>query len=475
MEIQSFTPPPPPPPPAPKPAAPVELKAPEKPRTLTTPLDGTAFSQPGGLAESWGDVPELEDLGLDEPLPDLNEVYQAVFNYPADETGQATWGARMQEMQAAGFDAGQIRTMIEGEVRAAAGKPAAGAGSTGNGVAWPKGADPSLVPASGGMSQLLGIKDDREFVHQAIKQILGHEEVDDEKRRRAGEDPEWAKHVAWLESCTPDNLKVLKDLQTRMPPEEARKELIKAFVNSDEFKGQVGNQQANLREGMPVTLQYPDENGQLQEMPFLWHSQNTLMAGGDVAKYYGGDGLPLDKPMGFKDVMRFAENHVCNGTSPFELGKVASTSQAAKDLQKTAGDLYGFFWGYPSKPPGDGQTLDFLQQKRSEIRQAVAADPSLQSNALETMRVLDAVIGAGSVVKDHGATTFLKSVPGAKVGWYANGDPTGQPLPVDEQTVPKGDKPRYAEIMQHYARQTYDEGIQDPNSYVSRTRNYWLT
>jgi hypothetical protein len=318
------------------------------------------------------------------------------------------------------------------------------------------------------------LPNDQDFVKTAINALLTPlEAVTPEDRKLAAEgNKDKAAWIQWQESRVGDNVKILQELETRMPKDQARQELVKSFLASPEAKVRLGEKVASLHEGNPILISI---NG--RDVPFLWRSQTTLGAAGDRARYYSGADLPLDGPLGFKDGMHFLEEFFDNGTSALDITdrKYLGNSPNAAKVAQVGNDLYGYFWGWNGGENKDpSQVVAYLTQQRETLQALVVDDPVLKEKTSRALTVLEAGIDFARKTGHGGTAEFLKSLPGAKEGWYKNGDPTGQPVAIDPVTVPVTNRPRYADIMDHYATSYYEAALKDPRSPTSQLVASWL-
>lgn len=329
------------------------------------------------------------------------------------------------------------------------------------------------VPANG--SRLVAVEGDQAFVEACFREMFGHPVATPEEIAAAKADPgsEQSKNVLWRASLVQDNLAHLKSFMAEgKTPEQARRTLIEGLMQTDEFKQFAGVRANQMDLGLPIQLVGPGG----APLPFLWRSQATFQSRGDRAFYYGDDGLPLDRPLTFDEGNRFLENFFCNGTSAYDMMDTRlATTPAQAALAKLGEELYGAYWG---RKDGDdqGKWTTFLAEKKGQLDDLVAAHPDLAPRAAETQAVLAAGVAFTARVKAEGRTPFLQSVPGAKTGFYMT-EPKGlNPRgPVDERVVPNDDElPRYAQIGNYYARQTYDQQAHDPRSPVGSWVASWL-
>jgi hypothetical protein len=337
------------------------------------------------------------------------------------------------------------------------------------------------APAASGKEALLAIKDDDAFIKAAFQAII---------KRSPGENS--------------DHLKNLKIMMERdgMSRDQARMEVLKAFVNSDEAKIKVGAMNPAI--GIPIKLVVGGK-----DMPFLWQSQpnNDDRRLDDVAATYGGGRLPLDQPLGFEDgITAFLTNF----SNP--LGSLAATSPAAEKLSAIAGMMGGsdFYYGYPgdnypartiekfpeltpnlqldgdnpyNKFKGKPEMMKYLETRLEQVNTLSAQlDPAVDGQAAidaarQTQMALEATVEFARKTQGGGQEVLVKSEPGARVGWFADKDPA-RPLDTSEATIPKDyvnkDHPRYAQIGIYYQLKSYEEALKDPNSAVNRVRDYWL-
>jgi hypothetical protein len=242
-------------------------------------------------------------------------------------------------------------------------------------------------------------------------------------------------------------------------------------MQTEEFKTHAGEVANHMNLGYPLQVMGPDG----KPFDFLWHSQATFQSRGDHPFYYGDQGLPLDRPVGFDEGNRFLENFFCNGTSAYDMmdRKLANTPQA-QALAQIGEDLYGAYWG---RKDGDdaGKWTAFLTEQKAKLDDLVAKHPELAPKAAETQAILGAGVAFMNATKGGGQAPLLQSVPGAKTGFYMT-EPKGlNPRgPVDESVVPDdGVTPRYAQIGQYYARQTYAQQVDDPTSPVGAWVASW--
>lgn len=331
------------------------------------------------------------------------------------------------------------------------------------------------VPANG--SRLIAIADDQAFVEQAFREMFDHPVVTPEELAAAQRDPDHpnSRNAIWRESLVRDNLAHLKAFMAQgQSPAQARRTLLEGLMQTDEFKQHAGVRANHIDLGLPIQLVGP--NG--QPIPVLWHSQATFQSRGDQAFYHGDAGLPLDRPLSFDEGNRFLENFICNGTSAYAMAdrSLAATPQehALADLGEA---LYGAYWG---RKDGDdqGKWTAFITEKKGALDDLVMQHPELAPRAAQTQAVLAAGLAFMENVQQSGRALLLQSVPGAKTGFYMS-EPKGlNPRgPLDERVVPdEGEQvPRYAQIGNYYARQTYAQQVDDPRSPVGSWVASWLT